>query len=175
MSEWKTIFPGGLLGAKLVLLWAGALLGPVLCAGVQAQPPGDGDVRTVTGKVRNFTTAPKGEVDGAMLDDGTWLHWPPHLEERFTAILKRGDQVRATGQTETAPRGETHFEVQSVTNLRTRTSADNPDFADEPPAGRPGPRRLATPPAPDREQRLRDLEHQVDQLRREIERLRREK
>jgi hypothetical protein len=154
------------------------IIGGLDAADAKPRPPGpppDAEVTTVRGKVKEFTTAPKGEVDGAMLDDGTWLHWPPHLEDRFSAILKRGDAVRAAGRTETGPKGDTHFEVQSVTNLRTNASADNPDFANGPPPPRPGPRRLEPPPPPDREQRLRDLENQVDQLRREIERLRREK
>jgi hypothetical protein len=135
-------------------------------------PADKGDGSTVRGKVQRFTTAPKGEVDGAVLDDGTWLHWPPHMQDRFANILKEGDRVRATGRTETGPKGDTHFEVQSVTNLRSNTKAENPGFANGPPPPPPG-RGVA--PAADREQRLRDLEDQVEQLRREIQRLRRER
>lgn len=134
----------------------------------------DGDVSTVRGKVRSFTTAPRGEKDGVVLDDGTTLHWPPHMQDQFTDILKEGDRVRATGRTETGPVGDTHLEVQSVTNLRTNATAKNPDFANGPPPPPPGRGVAAGRPA-DREQRLRDLEDQVDQLRREIQRLRREK
>jgi hypothetical protein len=106
-----------------------------------------------------------------VLDDGTWLHWPPHMEDRFKDILKEGDRVRATGRTETGPAGDTHFEVQSVTNLRTDAKAENPNFAVGPPPPPPG--RAAVPGrAADREQRLRDLEDQVEQLRQEIQRLR---
>jgi hypothetical protein len=148
---------------------------PAPAAAAPSAGPRGGETETARGKVKDFTTAPKGEVDGAMLDDGTWLHWPPHMQDRFSAILERGDPVRATGRIETGRKGDTHFEVQSVTNLRTNASADNPDFANGPPPRRPGPGRIAPPPPPDREQRLRDLENQVEQLRREIERLRREK
>lgn len=140
-----------------------------------APPParggGDGDVSTVRGKVDRFTTAPRGEADGALLDDGTWLHWPPHMDARFKDILKEGDRVRATGRTETGPAGDAHFEVQVVTNLRTDAKAENPDFANGPPPGR----GVAPSRAADREQRLRDLVNQVEQLRREIQRLRRER
>ena len=117
-----------------------------------------------------FDLEPGGrEVDGAMLDDGTWLHWPPHLQDRFADILKEGDRVRATGRTETGPAGDTHFEVQSVTNLGSNATAENPDYADGPP---PRTARRVAPGRPaDREQRLRDLEDQVDQLRREIRRV----
>lgn len=134
---------------------------------------GDGDASTVRGKVDRFTTAPRGEVDGAVLEDGTWLHWPPHMQDRFTAILKEGDRVRAIGRTETGPAGDTHFEVQSVTNLHTSAKAKNQDYANGPPPPPPG--RGVAPSCADREQRLRDLENQVEQLRREIQRLRAEK
>ena len=70
-----------------------------------------------------MTTAPMGEVDGAVLDDGTVIHWPPHLADRFTAIIARGDRVEVSGWMETDPAGDTHLEVRTVTNLRTNASA----------------------------------------------------
>ena len=132
---------------RLVPLVAGGLL-LFACADNQAQPPGAGDTSNVRGKIERFTSAPKGEIDGAVLEDGTWLHWPPHMQDRFTTILSKGDRVRATGRMETGPARDIHFEVQSVTNLRTNKSAENPDFANGPP---PPPRGLngkATPPPP---------------------------
>jgi hypothetical protein len=123
------------------------------------------ETRTVTGKVTDATTAPRGEIDGAILDDGTVIHWPPHLQERFKDLATRGARVRVTGWMETGRRGDTHLEVRSVTNLRTNVSRNRGDE---------GPPVAAAVPA-DREQRLRDLERQMEQLRREIERLRREK
>jgi hypothetical protein len=134
----------------------------------------DGEVSTVRGRIERFTTAPRGEKDGVVLDDGTALHWPPHMQDRFTDILKEGDRVQATGRTESGPAGDTHFEVQSVTNLRSNAQAENPDFVSGPPTPPRG-RGLARGRSSDREQRLRDLEEQVDELRREIQRLRRER
>ncbi len=156
------------LGASLLLL-------PLTAVAVRAQPPAGRDSQTVRGTVRSFTTAPKGETDGAKLDDGTWLHWPPHMQDRFTDVIKKGDRVRATGRTETGPAGDTHFEVQSVTNLRTKDTARNPDFAAAPPPPPGGPRRLARGRAGDVEQRLQALEDKIDQLQKEIDRLRRKK
>jgi hypothetical protein len=132
-----------------------------------AQPRREGETRTVTGTVRNQTTAPRGEIDGAVLEDGMVIHWPPHLEERFKDLAARGERVRVTGWMETTPRGDTHLEVRNVTNLRTDESRNRGDEGPSPP---PRARR-----SDDREQRLRDLERQMEQLRREIERLRREK
>ena len=127
------------------------------------------DVVEIRGTVQRMTTAPRGEIDGAILDDGTWVHWPPHMQDRFAGIIKAGDRVRATGQTETGPAGDTHFEVQSVTNLRTNSTAENPDLIRGP--GAPVERRGAADTV-DRERRLRDLQEQIDRLQREIERLR---
>jgi hypothetical protein len=172
---------------KRFVVGLSTLLAGVFCAAfLAAQPPVPGKrlkgppsptpdttFLTVRGTVKEFTTAPRGEVDGALLEDGTRLHWPPHLQDRFADVLKKGDRVRATGRTETGPAGDAHFEVQGVINLRTSARAENPDFANGPPP--PEPRRLTPGRSADREQRLRDLEDQVDQLRHEIQRLRRER
>ena len=131
-----------------------------------------GETTTVQGNVKRLTTAPRGEIDGALLDDGTWLHWPPHMQDRFTNIVKEGERVRASGQTETGPAGDTHFEIQHVTNLRSNSTADNPDFGYGPPLA---PSQVAPDRPADREQRLRELEDQVKQLQREIKRLQSEK
>ena len=93
--------------------------------------------------MRSLTTAPMGEIDGAVLDDGTVIHWPPHLADRFSAIVTRGDRIQAVGRMETGPAGDTHLEVQTVTNLRTNDSREN----DALPPG-PGPRRRPVPPPP---------------------------
>jgi hypothetical protein len=134
-----------------------------------APAPNERDARTVRGTVQRFTTAPRGEVDGLVLDDATVVHWPPHLQDRFKAILDKGDRVRVTGRMETGPAGDTHLEVATLTNLRTGVSRDND--AGPPPA----PGRLASDGPRDTEQRLQNLEDKVDRLLREIERLRRDR
>jgi hypothetical protein len=126
-----------------------------------------GPDRTVTGTVRRFTTAPKGEVDGMELSDGTVVHWPPHLERRFTAIVEKGDRVRVVGWDETKPRGKRVLEVRTVTNLATKATRTNEDAPSLP-------ERLRRP-AGDVEERLRALEEKVDQLLDEMKQLRRKK
>ena len=162
------------LTSKLAVFVAGFLLLVLSFAVGNAQPPDRGEVSTVRGTIDRMTTAPLGEVDGAVLDDGTWLHWPPHMQDRFTEVLNKGDRVRATGRTETGPAGDTHFEVQSVTNLSTNGKADNRDFDDAlpPPPPRVGAR---SDRGPDLERRLRDLQDQIEELRSQIQRLRRGK
>jgi hypothetical protein len=114
----------------------------------KAQPPGRGHSKTVRATVRSTTTAPMGEVDGAVLDDGTVIHWPPHLAEQFAGIAVRGDQLRVTGWMETGPEGDTHLEVRTVTNLRTNASVENDGPPPPPPPPGPGRRRGPVPPTP---------------------------
>jgi hypothetical protein len=116
-------------------------------AGVKGQPPDAEATRTVQGTVRSTTTAPMGEIDGVVLDDGTVIHWPPHLGDRMSGIAVRGDQVRATGWMETGPEGDTHLEVRSITNLRNNASLENDAPAPPPPPG-PGRRRGPVAPPP---------------------------
>jgi hypothetical protein len=134
-----------------------------------AAAPRAGEALTVRGTVKEVTTAPKGEVDGVILTDGKWVHWPPHLEARFRDIAAKGDRIRATGYWETGPKGDTKLEVSTLTNLASNKTGENPD--------RPmsGPARLFPGKAGGVEERLDALEDQLDQLRREIQRLRREK
>jgi hypothetical protein len=127
----------------------------------------------VRGIVQRMTTAPRGEVDGAVLDNRTWLHWPPHMQDRFASLAKQGDEVKATGRTETGPAGDTHFELQKLTNLRTNATAENPDFIAGSPAVGAGPPAISGADAAGIEQKFRDLQNQIDALRRDIERLRR--
>ena len=158
------------LGAVLVVgLWAADLTAQPPAPGPKGRPgpPPGAEFRTVRGTVKEFTTAPKGEVDGMILSDGTWVHWPPHLQGRFKAIVERGDRVRAAGFWETGPAGDTKLEVSTLTNLDSNNTAENPD--------RPAPAaaRLARGRGGDVEDRLQALEDKVDRLTAEVERLRR--
>jgi hypothetical protein len=95
------------------------------------------------------------------------IHWPPHLADRFTSIVAKGDKVKATGWMETGLMGDTHLEIQALVNLRTDASAQND-------AGPGGPTLVAPRGAENGARRLRELEDQLEQIRREIERLRRD-
>jgi hypothetical protein len=122
----------------------GLLLGSSECLAEPA-PPRSGETTHVRGTVTRLTTAPRGETDGAVLDNGTLLHWPPHLQERFSNVVQAGDRIEAVGRTETAPKGEVQFEVEKVTNLRTNTTVENAEFDKAPP---PPPRRRGRPAPP---------------------------
>lgn len=126
----STISRGPVRTGGRLASFAAMALGLGLGAGEsRAQGPRGGEERTVQGRVESLTTAPMGEVDGARLDDGTTIHWPPHLADRFGRVISRGDRVRVSGRNETGPEGDTHFEVSSATNLQTRATVagDQPD------------------------------------------------
>lgn len=125
------------------------------------------EIETVSGTVRSLTTAPRGETDGALLEDGTALHWPPHLQERFASVIKIGDQVRAKGRHERAPRGEENFEVQTITNTRSNVSVENPDFD-----GPVQPVAVGRESGSRHDHRIDDLQRQIDQIQRQLDRLR---
>jgi hypothetical protein len=128
-----------------------------------------GEPVTANGTVREFTTAKKGEKDGFILSDGQWIHWPPHLSDRFSDFVVKGDKVRVTGFKEVDKKGESKVEVSTLTNLRTNKSVENPDRP-APVADRPIPGKTI-----DREARIRALEDQVEQILQDLRRLRKEK
>ena len=122
---------------------------------------GERDDGTATGTVERLTTAPKGEVDGAVLNDGTVLHWPPHTEDHFTAVVRKGGRVRATGELKEKKHG-TVLEVDTVTDVasgESRSREDAPDHHHRP-GGPHG-----------QERRLRALEEKVALLTAEVGRL----
>ena len=144
MNIRKAAFANVARAGRLKPLAALALTLPFSLAIANAQPPRLGGAIQVEGRVQTLTTAPMGEVDGAVLDDGTVVHWPPHMADRFAAIAGTRERIRVTGRTETGPAGDTHLEVQTVTNLRTSASAENDNGPPPPPPGLG--RRPAPPP-----------------------------
>ena len=163
------------LSSRWALAWGAVLASGVIAGSVLGQPPGLGpkkgpplsELQTAQGTVTEFTSAPKGEVDGLILADGTWVHWPPHMADRFTAVVAKGDRDRAVGYMDTGPKGDTKLEISTLTNLRTNRSADNPDQPLPAGVGRVQPGRAGSI-----EQRLQSLEDRMDQIIQEIRRLR---
>jgi hypothetical protein len=105
MKVYSSLLSGARWPKNVAAFAVTALALSVAGPNANAQPPDRGATKTVQGTVRRSTTAPMGEIDGAVLDDGTVIHWPPHLAERASRVAVRGDQVRATGWMETGPEG----------------------------------------------------------------------
>ena len=125
MKKSRSALNGLTWPGQLPALMATALLLALVASSASAQTPRLGDPKTLEGRIERFTTLPKGEVDGAVLDDGTVIHWPAQLATRFSAVATLGARVRVVGRIETGPDGNTRLEARNLTNLGTATSVEN--------------------------------------------------
>jgi hypothetical protein len=82
---------------------------------------------------------PQGEVNGALLDDGTVLRLPPPEAYRFTALLQPGQAVVAEGIGFTSAIGKV-LDVRQI-----GTSREQLNFVQAPPG--PGGKKHRPPPA----------------------------
>lgn len=119
-----------LLGAALV---AGGIAG---AASAQPGPAYDPQqLPMLQGRVAEYSLAPRGDVDGLILDDGTEIHLPPHLGAQLVFAVKPGDRVTVHGL---KARAIAMMQAVSVTNDATgATVSDN--------GGPPGPRERDDP------------------------------
>ena len=92
------------------------------------------------GRVRMALHGPRGEVNGALLADGTVLRLPPPEAERFATLLQPGQTVVAQGSEYASALGKV-FEATQLGASRDQLSAV------EPPPG-PGRDRPPSPPRP---------------------------
>jgi hypothetical protein len=100
-----------------------------------AAPPFANEVQ---GRVRMALHGPRGEVNGALLEDGTVLRLPPLEAERFAALLEPGQTVVAAGSEYANAVGKV-FEVGQLGPSRDRLNG-----VEAP----PGPSRDRPPPPP---------------------------
>lgn len=77
---------------------------------------------TVTGKVAQYLPTPRGEVDGLLLDDGTEVHFPPHMSTELVFAVKPGDSVTIHGL---KARAEPLVDAASITNDATKVTVVN--------------------------------------------------
>jgi hypothetical protein len=52
---------------------------------------------SVSGAVRVLTHSPQGEIDGAVLTDGSIIHFSPSLGSQFPALMREGQTIAASG------------------------------------------------------------------------------
>jgi hypothetical protein len=89
------------------------------------------------GKVTQYDLNPRGDVDGLILDDGTEVHFPPHLGTEVVAAIRPGEAVTIHGL---KARALPLIQAMSVTgDASGKTVVDN---------GPPGPGRRGPPPPP---------------------------
>lgn len=88
------------------------------------------------GKVKSVLKNDHDDVDGLLLDSGLRIHFPPHMGERITAVVKVGDKVEVEGRQEVTPRGDKVFEITKLTSGKEMVEVDHP----RPKPGSKGPR-----------------------------------
>ena len=87
------------------------------------------------GKVAQYDLTPRGDVDGLILDDGTEIHFPPHLDMEIVAAVRPGETVTVHGL---KAKALSLIQAMSVTgDASGKTVVDN---GPQGPGGRPGPR-----------------------------------
>lgn len=149
----------GLKARALPLIDATSVTNLVSGASVIDNGPPDGPGRTaneqtVTGKVVEALHGKRGEINGALLENGTILRLPPPEAERMQGLLQQGQTVAVRGDTLTTALGTVidARAIGSTPDQMTELSAPPPP---RPPAGGPGgrpggPAEFAPPPSPPR-------------------------
>jgi hypothetical protein len=103
------------------------------------QPAPGAQQATVRGRVQQILHGPAGDVNGALLDDGTILKFPPPATWQAPTALQQGQSITALGWALSNGYGRV-VAVQSVSADTTRMSQAAP-----PPPNVPG---MAPPPPP---------------------------
>ena len=70
---------------------AATLLAGSGLAAVGATPEPNPMDASISGTVAHYTLAPRGEVDGFVLSDGTQVHVPPHQAAALVITARLGD------------------------------------------------------------------------------------
>jgi len=116
----------GLLAAALAVGAGGA--------GAYAQQAATYDpsqLPAIKGKVAQYTLTPRGDVDGLVLDNGTEVHFPPHLSTQLVYAVRPGDAVTIHGLKAQA--------LPMVQAMSITSDASGQTITDTgPPAGGPG-------------------------------------
>lgn len=87
----------------------------------------------VKGKVAQYDLTSRGDVDGLILEDGTEVHFPPHLGTEVVAVVKPGDAVTVHGL---KARSLPLVQAMSVTaDASGKTVEDNGPPGGAPPGG----------------------------------------
>lgn len=87
----------------------------------------------IKGRVEVLLKNRHDDVDGLQLDDGTKVHFPPHIGEKIVDWIKAGDQVEVRGRKEARPRGEVVFEASRIESGGKSITVDRPGPPPPPP------------------------------------------
>ena len=119
-------------------------------SGMRPPPPPPGQaapgaqMATVQGPILQALHGPRGDANGAILDDGTTLKLPPPSAWQFASLLQPGQSVVAQGWTLSNSYGRV-VDVQSINSAQPTAAPPTPLLAPPPPAAGPA---LSPPPPP---------------------------
>ena len=118
--------------------------------GMRPPPPPPGQaapgaqMATVQGRILQALHGPRGDANGAILDDGTTLKLPQPSAWQFASLLQPGQSVVAQGWTLSNSYGRV-VDVQSINSAQPTAAPPTPFPAPPPPAAGPA---LSPPPPP---------------------------
>ena len=101
----------------------------------------------ISGRVADYTTAARGEMDGVVLEDGTRVHFPPHAGSAVLPLVQRRQIVRVVGVDSYGPDGK-RIEALSITGRDGRRVDVVALTPPEPPASSQRPPVASAPEAP---------------------------
>lgn len=143
----------------LAILGVGLLL-PLMAVEARAQRDVKVNPVTVTGTIQSFSTAPNGDVDGCVLNEGSAIHWPSNLGQNVTGIAAIGDRVRVVGWRDLIAPASTKIKAQQITNLQTNVSVNltaTPPLPAPPPGPVPARPRVSGDPLQPNPQAVRGV------------------
>lgn len=79
--------------------------------------------RQISGQVASYTTAPRGEMDGFILDTGNRVHFPVHAGSAVLPYVQKGQVILVVGTLEDRPDGKV-IEAKSITNTSKNETLD---------------------------------------------------
>ncbi len=84
----------------------------------------------VSGTVKQFLINPHGEIDGIIFEDGTEVHFPPHMSPQISKSIAKGQKVTVKG---VRPRS-----ADVIAGVSIQSSQGKPIVDDGPPKEKPG-------------------------------------
>lgn len=87
--------------------------------------------REVTGRIASYTTTPKGDMDGFILDTGNKVHFPPNTGSALLPYVQKDQEVKVIGKLVDRPDGKV-IEASSITNVAKRETINVASIMTEP-------------------------------------------
>lgn len=100
---------------------------------------------TVAGRVKTFVKNDHDDIDGITLENGSSIHFPPHMSDAVTKLVQVGDLIEVHGHDKTLKHGEKVFEAERIGKDRESVEIKPPRPPRGGPRGPKGPRESEEP------------------------------